>query len=135
MTLETVRDYIASLGIADDANCYMGRLDNKKTQSIGTYKLERRGAPKIPLGGMKNETYGIYPVSLLVHWDKSQNSTEKTAVQLFGCLRDAHDVRIRDSTIKHFELLVPEPVDVGTDHAGIHEMVIEALIYYEMKGR
>lgn len=31
------------------------------------------------------------------------------------------------------ELLVPEPVDVGTDNSGVYERVIELKIYYERK--
>lgn len=131
MTLQTVRDYIASLGIASDDHCYMGKLDNKKEQSIGVYKLKRDGSPKIPIGGMENTTYGIYPVSLLVHWDQSPRNTETAAVKLFETLRDIRNVTAGDTTIKFCQLLVPDPVDVGTDDAGVYEMVIEALIYYE----
>lgn len=131
MTLQDVRDYIASIGIADDDNCYMGKLDSKKKRSIGVYKLKRSGAPKIPLGGMKNATYEIYPVSILIHWDASPRNTETVAKKLFESLRDASEITVGSCIIKFWDLLVPEPVDVGTDDAGIYEMVIEGLIYYQ----
>ena len=133
MTLQTVREYIASLKIAADDHCYMGKLDSKKERSIGVYKLKRSGAPKIPIGGMKNATYEVYPVSLLVHWERSPRNTETAAVKLFHALRDTWNVTVEDALIKFCQLLVPEPVDIGTDDMGVYEMVIEALIYYERK--
>lgn len=136
MTLEAVREYVASLGIAKDDNCYMGRMDGKKKESIGVYKLKRSGAPKIPIGGMENARYDVYPVSLLVHWDASPGRTEAAAVALFEALRDMGNVTIEDTLLCFCELLVPEPVDVGSDETGICEMVIEVLFYYEiMKGK
>lgn len=131
MTLQTVRAYVASLGITDDDHCYMGKLDNKKEQSIGVYKLKRSGTPKIPIGGMKNASYETYPVSLLIHWDRSPRNTEAAAVKLFDAFRDMRNVTVDDTVIKFCNLMVPEPVDVGTDDTGVCEMVIEALIYYE----
>lgn len=35
--------------------------------------------------------------------------------------------------IKFIQPLMPEPVYVGTDSSGVHEWVIEALVYYERK--
>lgn len=134
MTLSDIRDYIAMLGIAEDEHCYMGKMDNKKDKSIGVYKLKRSGSPKIPLGGLKNATYDTYPVSLLIHWNKSPRNAETAATKLFEAVRDTQNVSIGDTTIKFCNLLVPEPVDVGTDDSGIYEMVVEAVFYYERKG-
>lgn len=131
MTLADVRDYVAKLGIAEDDHCYMGKMDNKKDKSIGVYKLKRSGAAKIPIGGMCNATYGTYPVSMLVHWNKSLRNTETAAVKLFEALQNVYDVPAGDNLIKFCNLLVPEPVDVGTDDSGIYEMVVEAIFYFK----
>ena len=34
-----IREWIASLGIAEDEHVYMGKLDNKQQKSIGVYSL------------------------------------------------------------------------------------------------
>lgn len=133
MTLEDVRDFIAGLGIAGDEHCYMGKLDGKKTESIGSYKLKRSGKPTIPLGGMENASYGTYPVSFLIHWNQSPRDTEEASEKLFRCLMQVRDVKIGEEVIKFCSMLVPEPQDIGTDDNGIYEMVVEAEFIYERK--
>lgn len=80
---------------------------------------------------MHLESYGTKYVTFLVHWNKSPRDTEKAAVDLFEALRDTRDVAINTAKIKFVQLLVNEPVAVGTDDAGIYEMVIEAAIFYQ----
>ncbi len=50
MRLRDIRDYVASLGIAADDNCYCGQLDAKREKSIGTYPLKNRQQGNIPIG-------------------------------------------------------------------------------------
>lgn len=40
-------------------------------------------------------------------------------------------VQIGEMQVNYLRLLVPEPVDVGTDDAGVYERVIWVDIYYE----
>lgn len=131
MILDTIRGLVASLGIAEDDNCYAGKLDAKKEKSIGVYHLKRNGKPMIPLGGMEYSSYGVYPVSILIHWDRYPANAERVAKELFSALIKLRDVRTSEETIKFCTLLVPEPQDIGTDEHGIHELVIEVLFYYE----
>ena len=79
------------------------------------------------------ESYGTKYVTLLVHWNKSLRDTEKAAMTLFEAVRAAREVTINNKTIKFIQPLY-EIQDVGTDDAGIFEMVIEAAVIYE-KGR
>ena len=58
MLLSDIRDYIAGLDMAEQ--CYMGKLDAKKDNSIGCYHLRRSGSSHIPLGGRSNATYDIH---------------------------------------------------------------------------
>ena len=82
-----VRDYIASLGIADNNNVYCGKLDNKKDKSIGVYNLNRQRPPQTAVGGLNNSSYRIKSISILVHWNTSVRDTEKAAEQLYNMLR------------------------------------------------
>ncbi|MCM1468489.1 MAG: minor capsid protein [Alistipes sp.] len=128
--LVDVRDFIAGLGLAADDHVYCRRLNNKKEQSIGVYRLERTGSPNIPIGGIENSSYGVKPVSILIHWNKSIRDTEAAAEQLFYTLLNTRNVEVNGNRIKFIRLLMPEPVDVGTD-SDIYEMVIEMEIYFE----
>lgn len=131
MLLEDIRDYIASLGIAEDEHTYMGKLDNKKDESIGVYHLKRTAPRKVPLGGLKNGSYNVKNISILIHWNKSPRDTERVALNLFYKLQETTNAEVNGKKIKFINLLTDEPQDVGTDDNGIYEMVIEAGFIYE----
>lgn len=129
MMLSDVRDYIASFGIAE--HVYMGKMDGKQDRSIGVYHSKHDHAYKTAIGGPALESYGTKYVSFLVHWNKSPRDTEKAANDLFNELIQAYEITINDVHIKFIQPLADAPVDVGTDDAGIYEMVIEAAIIYQ----
>lgn len=124
LSIAEIREYISGLGIAEDDHVYIGKLDNKKPQSIGVYSRSSSGNANIPLGGIQNSTYDIRPISLLVHWNKSKPETEEAAYRLYELLRDAGRVEIGSIQVNYIRMMVPEPQDVGTDDNGIYEYVI-----------
>lgn len=128
MMLSDVRDYIASLGLAD--HVYMGKLPDKSQKSIGVYNSKHQHVYKTAIGGHDLESYGTKYVTLLVHWNKSPRDTEGAALKLFEAVRNAEEVTINESKIKFIQPLY-DIQDVGTDDAGIFEMVIEAAVIYE----
>lgn len=127
--LEDVRDYIATLGIAQDDHVYMGKMDNKKDKSIGIYQLKQARAPTVSLGD--SGTYKVKPISLLVHWSKSARETEKKAFELYEKLSAIRNVTINGKKVFYIQMLQEEPVDVDMDESKIYERVIEIIIYYE----
>lgn len=131
LTLEDIRKYISSLGIALENNIYIGKLDNKKQQSIGIYSRSGSGQPDIALGGLDYTTYGIKPVSLLVHWTRSKPESEAAAYELFEKLEHVTSLTIGSTHINFLRLMVPEPQDVGTDDSGVYEYVIWLDFIYE----
>jgi len=131
MMLSDVRDYIDSLDLA--AHVYMGKLPDKQEESFGVYNSKHQREYHTAIGGPEMESYGTKYVTLLVHWNKSLRDTEKAAMTLFEAVRAAREVTINNKTIKFIQPLY-EIQDVGTDDAGIFEMVIEAAVIYE-KGR
>lgn len=131
MMLSDVRDYIASLNLAN--HVYMGKLPDKQEKSIGVYNSKHQRAYQTAIGGPTLESYGTKYVSLLVHWNKSPRDTEKAATALFGAVRAAREVTVNEEAIKFIQPLY-EIQDVGTDDAGIYEMVIEAAVIYVKKG-
>ena len=76
-----IREWIASLEIAEDDNVYIGKLDNKQQKSIGVYNRSSSGPPNIALGGLDCTSYEVRPVSLLVHWNRSKPESESAAYE------------------------------------------------------
>ena len=128
MMLDTVREYVASLGLAD--HVYMGKMPDKKEKSIGVYNSRHVREYRTAIGGPEMESYGIKYVTFLVHWNKSPRETERAAKALFEALRDTREARTEHETIKFIQLLY-EIQDVGTDDAGVWESVIEAAVIYQ----
>ncbi|MEI3521056.1 MAG: minor capsid protein [Anaerosacchariphilus sp.] len=132
MTLSDVRDYIASFGLAD--HVYMGKLPDKQDKSVGVYNSKHEQAYHTAIGGATLESYGIKNVTLLVHWNKSLRETEAAASQLFDAVCKTREAKINEATIKFIQPLY-ELQDIGTDDAGVCEMVIEmAVIFSKGKG-
>lgn len=127
MMLSDVRDYVDALGIAD--HVYMGKMPDKKEKSIGVYSSKHQHQYKAAIGGPELESYGTKYVTFLVHWNKSPRETEKAAVALFNAVREAEEVMINNQFMKFIQPLY-DIQDVGTDDAGIFEMVIEAAVVY-----
>lgn len=129
ITLANIRDWLKTFEIAE--NYYIGKLDNKKDKSIGVYSLNKPNSPVIALGGLENTTYNIKSVSVLIHWTKNADETEKAAFDLFDKLLSIKNVQINGIQIYYLKLNVSEPIDVGTDDKGVYERVIEFGLYYK----
>lgn len=124
LSLDSIRDYIASLGVTANDSVYIGKLDNKKQHSIGVYHRKGSGAPVMALGGRGCSSYDICRISLLVHWDKNPVQSEQAAYGLYEKLGNVSSLSIGDTHIHYLRLMVPEPQDVGTDDSGVYESVI-----------
>nr|DAK92149.1 MAG TPA: hypothetical protein [Caudoviricetes sp.] len=128
-----IREWIASLGIAEDEHVYMGKLDNKQQKSIGVYSRSSSGPPNIALGGLDYTSYDVRSISLLVHWNRSKPESEAAAYELFEKLENVSSLSIGDTHINYIRLMVPEPQDVGTDDNGVYEYVIWLNFIYQRK--
>ena len=133
LSLTDIRDYIFSLEISSDDRVYIGKLDNKKEKSIGIYNRKTDGPAQIALGGKDYTSYGTRPVSILVHWNKNPVESETAAYELYEKLLKESSMILGDTEIRCLMLQVPQPVDVGTDDAGIYEYVIWLDFVYQRK--
>ena len=133
LALSEIRTWITTLGIAEDDNVYIGKLDNKKQKSIGVYGRGTSGSPNIALGGLECTSYDTRPISLLVHWNRNKPESEKAAYELFEKIRSVSSLDIGDTHINYIRLMVPEPQDVGTDDGGVYEYVIWLDFVYQRK--
>lgn len=129
ITTKDVREFIKTISSAE--HYYIGLLNNKPDKAIGIYNLKGSGTQPQAIGG--ESTYAFKGISILIHWNNNADETERAALSLYEQLRTVKDVVINEHTVYMIELLVPEPVDIGTDEKGIYERVIELKIYYERK--
>ena len=127
LTLDDIRGYIGGLGIVADSNVYIGKLNSKKDHSIGVYHRQGSGPPVMALG------YDVRRISLLVHWDRDVQASERAAYELYEKLKNVSSLSIGDTPINCIILQVPEPVDVGTDDKGVYEYVIWLDFVYQRK--
>lgn len=132
ITLAEVRDWIKTFNAAN--NYYIGKLDNKQENSIGIYQRKTIDGPRVAIGGRSLASYDVKSISILIHWNKNANETEKRAQYLYNRLFEAESVVIGETPIKMISLLQNEPVDVGTDDNNVYERVIELDLYYEREG-
>mgnify|MGYP000934787507 FL=1 len=129
ITLAEVRDWIKTFNAAN--NYYIGKIDNKQENSIGIYQRKTIDGPRVAIGGRSLASYEVKSISILIHWNKNANETEKRAQYLYNRLFEAESVVIGGTPIKMIALLQNEPVDVGTDDNNVYERVIELDLYYE----
>lgn len=129
ITLAGIRDWIKSFQIAE--NYYIGKLDNKQDKSIGIYQRETSGPPEIAIGGIDATKTQKRSVSLLIHWNKNANETEQKARYLYNTLLCQNNLTINGVHVDYIYLLVPEPIEVGTDDKGVYEYVIQFDLYYQ----
>ncbi|HGR4129209.1 minor capsid protein [Streptococcus oralis] len=132
ITLAEVRDWIKTFNAAN--NYYIGKIDNKQENSIGIYQRKTIDGPRVAIGGRSLTSYDVKSISILIHWNKNANETEKRAQYLYNRLFEAESVVIGGTPIKMIALLQNEPVDVGTDDNNVYERVIELDLYYEREG-
>lgn len=132
ITLAEVRDWIKTFNAVN--NYYIGKIDNKQENSIGIYQRKTIDGPRVAIGGRSLTSYDVKSISILIHWNKNANETEKRAQYLYNRLFEAESVVIGGTPIKMIALLQNEPVDVGTDDNNVYERVIELDLYYEREG-
>ena len=122
---------LSSKGSVVADHFYIGKLDNKKQKSIGVYQLQTTN-PNIAVGGLKNTKCKEKTVSILIHWNNNADETEVKALELYYKFMNARNFYITNNIlVNYIDLLVPEPIDVGTDSSNIYERVIQARFYYK----
>lgn len=131
--LADIRDWIKTLNYTASENCYIGKLDNKKDKSIGIYQLKTSNESNVAIGGIDNTKTMEKSVSILIHWNTNAKETEQKAYEIYNNLLNQKNFIINEIKVNYIKLLVPEPVDVGTDSKNIYERVIQATFYYEKK--
>lgn len=127
MRVSDIRDYIDTLGLADFV--YSSKMPRDgRLRMIGVYNSKHPYPFKPGIG--QGMSYGVRHVTILIHWTREPDETEKETDTLFDALIQTRDVTVNGWKLK-FVIPVYEPMDIGTDSNGVFERVIEAAVYYE----
>lgn len=126
MTLEEVKDWLES--VVQSPKWYIGKISGNDKQCIGIYPTQGPTRP-VPVGGLKNQTYGTKGVSILVHWGNNAGKAEAKAQEIYDLLYGQTAV-IAGQPVVLFDMRTDAPVSVGTDERGVYEYVINFVIYF-----
>ena len=129
MTLKDVKDWLKEQVSADVWK--IGTYDASNETTICVRNLtSNRG--KLAIGGLQNTSTAVKGVSIIVHWSKNPDETERVAQEVLALFYGKQPV-IGDYQIVKCDMRSDEPISVGTDDNGIYEYVIETWLTYERK--
>lgn len=129
MTTENVKDFIKTFNL-DFEKYYCGKIESKYQKVLGVYSLRNSSNFIIPLGGISNKSSNDIYISLLVHYNNDYIDTESIAQDLFNKLSTTTCFSFNGFIINYINMLVNQPIDVGTDDNQIYERVIQIQINY-----
>lgn len=129
MTLKDVKDWLKTQVSADVWK--IGTYDASNDKTICVCNLtSNRG--KLAIGGLQNTSTAVKGVSIVVHWSKNPDETERVAQSIHALFYGQQPV-ISGYQIVKCDMRSDEPIGVGTDANGIYEYVIETWLTYERK--
>lgn len=127
MTLKEVKDFLKTQVEAD--NWKIGTYDNSKDKTICVRNLTSN-RNKLALGGLKNTSTRTKGISIVVHWNKNPDETERVSQQIQEVFYGQHPL-INDKQVVLCEMRSDDPISLGTDSSGVYEYVIELWITYK----
>lgn len=129
MRLNDILQYFKTTDIGF-AHYYIGKLNNKKDNSLGIYNLQGVTGEYMAIGGEACTKSKNKYLSLLVHGNKNKVQTETLAFNLYDYLKNLKSGKVGEYDINFIKLLCDEPIDVDSDDNGVYEYVIELQLYY-----
>lgn len=127
MTLKEVKDFLKTQIEAD--NWKIGTYDNSKDKTICVRNLTSN-RNKLALGGLKNTSTRTKGVSIVAHWNKNPDETERISQQIHNVFYGQHPL-INGKQVVLCEMRSDEPISLGMDSSGVYEYVIELWITYK----
>lgn len=129
MTLKDVKDWLKTQVSADVWK--MGTYDASSYKAVCVRNLTSN-RNVLAVGGLQNTTTAVKGISIVVHWSKNPDETERVA-QSIHALFYGQQPKIGDYRVIKCDMRSDEPISVGTDGEGIYEYVIETWLTYERK--
>lgn len=130
MGLADVRDWLRSLD-AIGAEWTIGRFEAEKEKRACVYTRSDYSDAVAAIGGRGPTKTLVKRVQVLVHWNRNHRQTEEAAAALYEALRWNPRPTIGTARVSYLDLMLLEPVDLGSDENGIFERTLWLDIYYE----
>lgn len=106
-----------------------GKIDNNKEKAICFYNSDRNLSYQSVLGGQKNKSTYIKPITILLRYTKNQNSAEIKAQEIYKFFEE-RTFFIENKRI-FTQMYTEEPVSLGTDDDNVYEYSIEMNLFIE----
>lgn len=126
MTLKEVAQWLETQVTADVWK--IGTYDNSNQKTICVRNLTSN-RNKLAIGGLANTNTATKGISIVVHWNKDPNETERVAQSIHALFYGCSPMIGGYQTVL-CDMRSDEPISVGTDDNGIYEYVIETWITY-----
>lgn len=127
MTLKQYKDYFKE-NFKWAESISIGKIDNNKEKAICFY--DKRTQPYIGVvGGNKNKSTAIKPITILLRYTKNQNDAEVMAQKIYDFFNEK-SFFIEGKRI-FIQMLYEGPISLGTDDNNVYEYSIEFDSYEE----
>ena len=129
MTLKDVKGWLKTQVSADAWK--IGAYDASKDKTVCVRNLTSNRSI-LAIGGLQNTTTARKGISIVVHWNKNPDESERVAQSIHALFYGQHP-KIGDYRVIKCDMRSDEPISVGTDTNGIYEYVVETWLTYERK--
>lgn len=128
LTLKQIKDYFKDAYKWTDS-ISIGKIDNNQEKGICFYNSKREFGYEGVIGGVKNKTVYIKPITILLRYTKNQDIAEIKAQDIYEFFEE------RTFFIENKRIFVQmyneEPINLGTDDSNIYEYSIEMNLFIE----
>ena len=128
MTLKQYKDYFKDNFKWTDS-ISIGKIDNNQEKAICFYNSNRNLAYVGTIGGLKNKSTNIKPITILLRYTKNQNDAEIMAQQIYDFFNE-RSFFINQKRI-FTQMIYSEPISLGTDDKNVYEYSFELDFYEE----
>lgn len=127
MALKEVKDFLKSK--VEVENWKIGTYDTSKDKTVCVRNLTSSRSV-LAIGGLNNTSTRTKGISVVVHWNKNPDETERISQEIYSCFYGQKPL-INDKQVVLCQMRSDEPISLGTDANGIYEYVIEMWITYK----
>lgn len=128
MTLKQYKDYFKE-NFKWAESISIGKIDDNQEKAICFYNSNRNLAYVGTIGGIKNKSTNIKPITILLRYTKNQYSAEVMAQQIYDFFNE-RSFFIENKRI-FTQMIYSEPINLGTDDNNVYEYSIELNFYEE----
>ena len=125
----TVNDLVQALKAKYTDIKFFNGCISKDEKCVGVY-ARGNAAPITAIGSQPS--YGVLPVTLLVHWGENSSECETTANLLYEGL-EAGIATLGNTRVIQIQMLDSTPVNIGRDDNNTCEMTLRINIFYERR--